>query len=62
MASKQDELSHLSTSLEGLRKTYTYWRSKPSTLVSAEVCYLIEDAIEVIENIIKRHRTPEGVN
>jgi hypothetical protein len=62
MASKQDEISHLDSTLTGLRKTYMYWHSKPSSLIRTEILDLFEDTIEVIENTIKRHRKPEGVN
>lgn len=62
MACKQDEISHLDSTLAGLRRTYIYWHSKPSSLVRTEVLDLFEDTIEVIENTIKRHRKIEEAN
>lgn len=62
MSQQHSEHKNLEASLAGLRKTYLYWHSKPSSLVRTEICDLLEDAIEVLQNVIARHRTSEEVN
>lgn len=67
MAQQYNEHQNLDASRTRLVELYRYWQSKPSSITSKAVCDLLEDAIEVIEGVIKRARpveqhTSEGAN
>lgn len=62
MTQKYNEQTNLDESRKRLVTLYNYWRSKPSSVTRQAVCDLLEDAIEVIEGVIKRARAKQEAN